>query len=56
MSGAGVPIIDRNDEVRGAISVYGPVGRMRLERLCEDIVEKLRQKANIIELNLDLTN
>jgi len=56
MNGVGVPIIDRQGTVRGAISVYGPVGRMSPDRMNGDLVGALREKANIIELNLDLTN
>lgn len=56
MSGVGVPIVDRDGVVRGAISVYGPDGRMETERLRGDLAEQLQQKANIIELNIDLAN
>jgi len=56
MRGVGVPIIDKSDEVRGAISIYGPSGRMSEGRLKSELVMQLQEKANIIELNQDLAD
>jgi len=55
MNGIGVPIVDKEERVQGALSVYGPVGRMGRDRMRGELVEKLQQKANIIELNLDFS-
>lgn len=48
-----VPIRRATGEVEGAISVSGPVSRMKGERLEEMIPEQLQDAANIIELNLN---
>lgn len=47
------PIISRADgHVLGAISIAGPTTRMTNERIEEEIVEKLLQAANVIEINV----
>lgn len=46
-----VPIL-RNQTIQGAISVGGPVNRMSLERLEDDLSNMLLQSANVIQVNL----
>lgn len=47
-----VPIISKSGVVRGAISVSGPLSRMGQDRVEDDIVPKLSEKRNLIELKL----
>lgn len=53
MQSVAAPIMDRNENVRGAISVYGPSNRMDNDRFEEDIPDMLLRSANIIELNMN---
>lgn len=53
MQSVAAPVMDRDDDVRGAISVYGPSNRMEDGRFNEDIPDMLLRSANIIELNLN---
>lgn len=53
MQSVAVPITDRSDTIRGAISVYGPSNRIESERFTEAIPDMLLRSANIIELNLN---
>lgn len=53
MQSVAAPIMDRDENVRGAISVYGPSNRMENDRFNEDIPDMLLRSANIIELNLN---
>ena len=46
------PILDKDREVRGAISVSGPVNRLNGERYEEEIPSLLRKAVNVIELNM----
>ncbi|WP_411968932.1 IclR family transcriptional regulator [Haloferax sp. YSSS75] len=46
------PIISNSDEVAGAISVSGPVSRMKGTRLEEEIPNKLEEATNIAGLNI----
>lgn len=50
LSCVAVPLLD-GDEISGAVSVSGPTSRMAPGRLEDEVVEKLRDAANIIELN-----
>jgi len=50
-----VPIINNDEEVEGAISVSGPTSRFHDERFRDELPEKLRNVANIIELNITYT-
>lgn len=45
------PLQGPDDTVLGAISIAGPVTRLKAERLEEDLPEKLLQSANVIEIN-----
>lgn len=47
-----VPILSKGNNVIGAISVSGPLSRMHRERIENDIVPKLFNKKNIIELKI----
>lgn len=46
------PILDKDDTVKGAISVSGPVNRLNGERYEEEIPSLLRKAVNVIELNM----
>lgn len=48
----GAAIVDSNDTVHGAISVSGPVSRLKGERFREEIPDAVLQSANIIQLNI----
>ena len=50
-----VPIINNNDIVEGAISVSGPTSRLQGERFREELPQKLKNAANVIELNITYT-
>jgi DNA-binding IclR family transcriptional regulator len=50
-----VPIVNNNDKVEGAISVSGPASRFEGESFREELPEKLKRVANIIELNITYT-
>ena len=47
-----VPIVNNNDTVEGAISVSGPTSRLQEARFREELPEKLKSIANVIELNI----
>jgi len=51
MSGVGCPILDRQG-VRGAISVYGPMGRVSGEKNQRRLREAISETANMIEVSL----
>lgn len=48
----GVPIMSKSDAVLGAISVSGPISRMNMDRISNEIAPELFNKKNIIELKL----
>lgn len=50
-----VPIVNNNDTVEGAISVSGPTSRFQGEWFREELPKKLKNVANIIELNITYT-
>ena len=49
--GVGVPILHHEDNIYGAISVIGPVNRLDDQTLEEEIVEMIKQRSNVIEVN-----
>ncbi|MFQ3320492.1 MAG: IclR family acetate operon transcriptional repressor [Natronomonas sp.] len=51
MNGVGVPIIV-SGEVRGAIGVYGPTGRMNKAALPGELSKTVLETANVIEVSL----
>lgn len=50
----GAPILDRNDEVLGSLSVSGPTNRFTDEAYQEEIVQMVVNAANVIEVNLNM--
>ncbi|RDI71949.1 IclR family transcriptional regulator [Halopelagius longus] len=46
------PVLDRNDEILGAVSVSGPMSRMNDERYQDDIPRSVKSAANVIEVNM----
>lgn len=48
----GVPILSKQEQVIGAISVSGPLSRMNRDRIEDEIAQELLDKRNIIELKL----
>lgn len=53
MRAVGAPVRESTGEVLGAVSVSGPVSRMKGETFESDIPEQVIQAANIIELNIE---
>ena len=51
----GAPILDKSDRVLGALSVSGPVRRMNDSDYHDTIVEKVINAANVIEVNINMT-
>lgn len=49
------PIINKENEVEGAISISGPTSRFQGERYRTELPEKLESAANVIELNINYT-
>lgn len=47
-----VPIVNNDDVVEGAISISGPTSRMSEQRFREELPERLKSVANVIELNI----
>lgn len=47
------PIINKDDEVEGAISVSGPTSRLQGDRYRSEIPGQLENAANVIELNIN---
>lgn len=50
-----VPLFENDETIVGAISVSGPVRRLTDGKI-EDILDSLLESANVIEVNLSLTN
>jgi IclR family transcriptional regulator, arginine deiminase pathway regulator len=50
----GAPIIDRTDEVLGAISVSGPMSRIDNEQFHDYLPDVVTRAANVIEVNLNM--
>lgn len=53
MRAIGAPLLDQDNQVLGAISVYGPVNRIDDGRFKEDIPQNILEAANVIEVNLN---
>lgn len=53
MRAIGAPLLDQNNQILGAISVYGPVNRLDDDRFKDDIPQNVLQAANVIEVNLN---
>lgn len=49
--GVGMPILNHYEKVNAAISVIGPVSRIDEQTLNENILEAIRQRSNVIEVN-----
>lgn len=49
------PILTQSDDVLGAVSVSGPVGRLSGDRFTEEIPERILNTTNVIEINLAYT-
>ncbi|MFA1611776.1 IclR family transcriptional regulator [Halobellus rubicundus] len=56
MRSVGKPILLQDGTPIGALSVAGPVHRMKDDRLHEEMPELLRQSVNVVELNLNDPN
>lgn len=50
MRSVAAPVIDRNDRVRGSLTVYGPTNRIDDEIFHEEIPELLKRSVNIVEV------
>ncbi|WP_436927473.1 IclR family transcriptional regulator [Halosimplex amylolyticum] len=50
-----VPIINNDQAVEGAISLSGPASRFQGERFRNELPQKLKDTANVIELNITYT-
>lgn len=48
----GAPILSNSADVLGAISISGPLSRIRIDRIEDDLAPELLDKKNIIELKL----
>ncbi|WP_227377649.1 IclR family transcriptional regulator [Haladaptatus halobius] len=46
------PILNKDNQIVGAVSVSGPTSRMSTERFSEEIPDLLRNAVNVIELNI----
>lgn len=53
MHAVGAPILDRNDAVRGAISIYGPSNRLLDIGFEDKLPKRLLRATNIVEINLN---
>lgn len=49
--GVGVPIMNQDNSVAGAISIIGPSSRMGPEQLNEEYLAMIQQSVNVIEIN-----
>jgi DNA-binding IclR family transcriptional regulator len=50
----GAPVIDRNEEVLGSLSVAGPTSRLKDEQFTEALPERVQSAANVIEVNVNM--
>ena len=48
----GAPILNRDDEILGAVSVSGPMSRMHDDRYQNDVPRRVQSAANVIEVNM----
>lgn len=53
MHAVGAPILSRTEEVRGAISVYGPSNRLLESGFEDELPKQILRAANIVELNIN---
>lgn len=49
--GVGAPIIDRDGEVLGALSIIGPLSRMDEDRFRRELPDMIMRSVNIVEIN-----
>lgn len=54
--GIAVPILDKNNQVQGAISIYGPAHRVGRNQIQDQLVRVLKDKKNMIEVYLHHAN
>lgn len=52
----GAPITQRNGEVLGSVSMSGPTSVLKGESFYEDLTELVTKTANIIEVNINMSN
>jgi len=52
MRAVGVPILNQENSLLGAISVYGPVSRLNGERFKTELPNRVREAVNVVELNI----
>lgn len=50
----GAPVIDRDENVLGSLSVAGPTSRLKGEQFEERLPEKVQSAANVIEVNVNM--
>ena len=50
----GAPVIDRDDNVLGSLSVAGPTSRLKGTPFEEEFPEKVQRAANVIEVNINM--
>lgn len=48
-----VPVLDRDDHPLGSLSVFGPTNRITDDRFRETLPQKLKQAANVVEINMN---
>lgn len=54
MRAVGAPICDKDGRVLGAVSVSGPISRIKGERFDEEIPAKVTDAATVIEMNINM--
>lgn len=50
----GAPVIDRDDDVLGSLSVAGPTSRLKGTPFDEELPEQVQRAANVIEVNINM--
>lgn len=53
MRSVGVPLVDRNEQLRGALTVYGPTNRLDDQMFEEELPRRLLNAGNVIEILLN---
>lgn len=53
MRGVGVPVLDRESSVEGAISIYGPTRRVEGTYFRDELPQIAKETANVIEVNIN---
>jgi DNA-binding IclR family transcriptional regulator len=53
MHAVGAPILSRTDNIRGAISIYGPSNRLLESGFEDELPKQILRAANIVELNIN---